>query len=105
MLHITRRKMIIVIVLLIVVIIFFSYWLHTSWGTETFKHSKATRVTTADGACESRHSSIVDYYTHSYPYYEKNGYFKPLEQLRPENDDNTMNFERRHYTTLYTSPQ
>jgi hypothetical protein len=101
-----RQNMFVIIIVLIVAIMILYYWSYVSWwGMETFKKSKATRVTTADGACESRHPSIVDYYTHSYPFYEKNSYFKPLDQLRPQNDDNTLNFERKHYTTLYTSPQ
>jgi hypothetical protein len=62
-------------------------------------------VTTADGACESRHPSIVDYYSKPYPFYEKNSYFKPLDATKPNNDGNTVNFERRNYTTLYTSSQ
>lgn len=99
-----KKHMIMVIIILIAAILALYYWMWSS-TLEAFKESKTTRVTTADGACESRHPSIVDYYTQSYPFYEKNGYFKPLDELKPNNDENTMNFERRNYTTLYTSPQ
>lgn len=72
---------------------------------ENFKQSKSSRVLTADGACESRHASIVDYYSKPYPYYDKTSYFKPLNEVKPYNDDNTINFEKRNYTTLYNSSQ
>jgi hypothetical protein len=98
-----QKHMVYAIVILVAAILLIYYYIWME--SEYYKESKVTRVTTADGACESRHKSIVDYYTKSYPYYERNSYFKPLDQLRPDNDDNTMNFERRNYTTLYTSPQ
>src|SRR5260221_2125643 len=87
-----------VIVCLILAILILYYWKFSYM--ETFKQSKTSRVLTADGACESRHPSIVDYYTKPYPFYEKNGFFKPLDEVKPYNDDNTINFEIRNYTTF-----
>ena len=92
-----------VIVCLILAISILYYWKFSF--IEYFSNSKTSRVTTGDGACESRHQSIVDYYSKPYPYYDRNSYFKPLDQLKPYNDNNTVNFERKYYTTLYNSPQ
>jgi hypothetical protein len=105
MFHSLEHKHMIMIIAGLIGAIFLLYFYVWGSNVEAFKESLATRVTTADGACESRHPSIVDYYSQPYPFYERNSYFKPLEQLKPVNDNNSINFERRHYTTLYTSPQ
>ena len=95
-----KHFVILVLVVLIILSVLAAYWFVRKRSTnqsETFSNSD--QVLIADGHCAKQHKSISDYYMGGYPYYPKEGYFKPL----PVDDEGTLSFENRNYTTLYTN--
>lgn len=95
-----RKHYIIIAVVVVVIIAFCGIW----WWTKKKNESEtflSPEVMVADGHCKSRHESMANYYMTPYPYYPKEGYFKPLPENKTENTK--IDFEKTNYTPLYTN--
>ena len=82
-----------VIIILIVIVIL--------WYMASRKESYASPI--MDGTCSQyMKPGMADYYSSSSYPYPKDSYFKPLAS-KGKHEDNTVDFEKRNYTPLYTS--